>query len=705
MFTVSFIDGLKLRNKILLPLAILVVVALGQLAYLGLAYQETTQQFKSLIYGPRLAARIAVTYSGYLSEVGRLVNLFIIEGDAEKTDAFIKRMDGLKEQRAKARGDLEALLPQYAEDLGQMKSTAATLNDNILKLAEMGRKRNINAEAASRIALGFQGQLSELGRVVNLFLLEAGSADIEQFAKETDALRTARTKSRNDLQALLPKYPEVIARLQANGAKLNEDVATLIDMARKRRDDADGRAMQVFWATNARPVLADQRKVLGDLSAEILLAANGEEMRKFWEEVGRPVLSAQREKLATIADAVSASSNATTEELVEATTQKIQYTIGGSLGVMLLITLIVIMVVRAKIVSPLQVLTVKTVRLSTGDDDFELPELTRSDEYGDLARALKVFKDNADKIRAMSAAEAVTKEIGDVITRAANKDFSAHIDTANMEGFLKDIGSAVNNLLAICNQAFKDFREKATHTAHSVDEASTAVGQVSDGARAQNLQLSQVSTALTESAHAIRIATSNASSAREQAEASAKAVEQGQQAVAQLEPIVEAISQNSRKINQITQVISQIANRTHILSLNAAIEAARAGEHGKGFVVVAQEVGKLAESAAQNAKQITDIVEFAANDAQQGKVATRTVADLMNVIAAGAKDTTEMVRSIAVTMDEQQATVSQIEGNVADLKNIAMTNSASAEEITATMVQLSNLSNDMRHKLEEFKTA
>ena len=93
MFTVSFIDGLKLRNKILLPLAILVVVALGQLAYLGLAFQETAQQFKGLIYGPRLAARIAVAYSGDLSEVGRLVNWYLIEGDEEKTDAFVKRMD------------------------------------------------------------------------------------------------------------------------------------------------------------------------------------------------------------------------------------------------------------------------------------------------------------------------------------------------------------------------------------------------------------------------------------------------------------------------------------------------------------------------------------------------------------------------------------------------------------------------------------
>ena len=174
--------------------------------------------------------------------------------------------------------------------------------------------------------------------------------------------------------------------------------------------------------------------------------------------------------------------------------------------------------------------------------------------------------------------------------------------------------------------------------------------------------------------------------------------------VDQLATIVDAITENSRKVNQITQVIAQIADRTHILSLNAAIEAARAGEHGKGFVVVAQEVGKLAESSAQNAKQIADIVEQASQEAQQGKTAARTVGDCMVDIEGGTGETTTMIRSIAVAMDEQQATVAQIEGNVTELKSVALTNSSSAEEIAATMIQLSKQSNLMRQRLAEFST-
>jgi methyl-accepting chemotaxis protein len=300
--------------------------------------------------------------------------------------------------------------------------------------------------------------------------------------------------------------------------------------------------------------------------------------------------------------------------------------------------------VRLFLIGPLGGLTNKTKRLSEGDASFDLPEVKRTDELGALARALEIFRQTSEKIRTMTG-----------------------------------------------------------HTALSVDEAGTAVGQISDGARTQTSQLNLVSTALSESFSAIKLVTSNAVRARERAEGASHAVESGQNAVGQLVPIVEAIAQNSRKITQITQVIAQIANRTHILSLNAAIEAARAGEHGKGFVVVAQEVGKLAESSAQNAKQIADIVEQASTDSQRGKVATETVSDAMASIATGTKETTEMVRSIAVAMDEQQATLSQISGNISELRNIAMANSASSEEITATMIQLSKLSNDTR-LLAEYKS-
>ncbi len=71
---------------------------------------------------------------------------------------------------------------------------------------------------------------------------------------------------------------------------------------------------------------------------------------------------------------------------------------------------------------------------------------------------------------------------------------------------------------------------------------------------------------------------------------------------------MEALYQRSIVIRKAVSQIIGIAEKTHMLSLNASIEAAKAGAAGKGFSVVAQEIRKLADLTRTVSDQVSAVI-------------------------------------------------------------------------------------------------
>jgi methyl-accepting chemotaxis protein len=149
-------------------------------------------------------------------------------------------------------------------------------------------------------------------------------------------------------------------------------------------------------------------------------------------------------------------------------------------------------------------------------------------------------------------------------------------------------------------------------------------------------------------------------------------------AVTETEAEVGQLLAAAARIDQVVQVIGRIASDTNLLALNASIEAARAGQHGRGFAVLAQEIRKLSESTAREAKQITDLVggvrqrvgrvgelvadsksqaEAAARQGERGQRAVEQIGDFMT-------DTAAEIEEIVAANEQLLETVGSVDGRL-----------------------------------------
>ncbi|HEU4830502.1 MAG TPA: methyl-accepting chemotaxis protein [Gemmatimonadales bacterium] len=164
----------------------------------------------------------------------------------------------------------------------------------------------------------------------------------------------------------------------------------------------------------------------------------------------------------------------------------------------------------------------------------------------------------------------------------------------------------------------------------------------------------------------------------------------------------DALAAASSEIEKFVTQTKAIAKQTHMLALNASIEAARAGEEGKGFSVVAEEVRKLANQAAQAAASTSHTVQVVLDRVQtarerllrlgQGGMMARDAAHaaadgLLNV-ATEAEENDQWTRRISTSADEVKGLIEGIAGRMREVSAGTEDYAAAAEEIAAAAQQL-----------------
>jgi methyl-accepting chemotaxis protein len=303
----------------------------------------------------------------------------------------------------------------------------------------------------------------------------------------------------------------------------------------------------------------------------------------------------------------------------------------------LVLGLVLAFFIARSILRPLMGMTAAMARLATGDHAVEIPARGNTDEIGDMARAVEVFKQNGietARLRAEQEAERAAKE-----QRVVRLDTLTRAFEARAGELVGQVSSAATELQATA--------QSMTGTAGLATQQATSVAAAAEQASA-NVQ--------TVAAAAEQLASSIAEISRQVAQ-SAKVSGKALEDAKHTDTVVHALALGAQKIGEVVGLISNIAGQTNLLALNATIEAARAGDAGKGFAVVASEVKNLAT---QTAKATEDI----ARQITQIQTATKEAVDSIRGIGKTISEISEIAAAIAAAVEEQGSATQEIARNV-----------------------------------------
>ena len=118
------------------------------------------------------------------------------------------------------------------------------------------------------------------------------------------------------------------------------------------------------------------------------------------------------------------------------------------------------------------------------------------------------------------------------------------------------------------------------------------------------------------------------------------------------------INKRTANISRVITTISNIADRTNLISLNAAIEAEKAGEAGLGFKVIADEIKRLSENTFNSLNEIGEIIEDVKGSVADG---VETVSKYHSRSLEGFREIQKMIDDLSIILDKNKELIPQFE--------------------------------------------
>ena len=301
-----------------------------------------------------------------------------------------------------------------------------------------------------------------------------------------------------------------------------------------------------------------------------------------------------------------------------------------------------------------------------------------------------------------------------------NDELGAMVRNTNiaMDAFRNSMLSVKNTTDAV-ESGSTDMKEKTENAVNANEQVATAIGNVAAEVSQQASAVDQmienvasladagkaVSTAVEEALQYMKQLDGNSADMKAKMESMSEESAHMDVNVQEISEKIDVTSKGIQEMETILGSIEEIASETNLLALNASIEAARAGDAGRGFAVVADSIKGLSENTSnelenirkiistlvENFKECEKCIELVVKSNQSSTESTKDVIESFRIINNDVVSTNEKLTVVHETDEKMMKDIMEIDNQVKVIGQVAESNAAATQEITASSEELTAL--------------